>query len=133
MSTDNFLGCYTDSLRRGSTDLQYKEVTIDGVSHEIQIWDMIETYIGVETITAQYLRKSDGIIICCSAADKNYLESGKAWLSLVAKYAMDGVPCFVVMTKTDQFVRKENWAAEFRNSFKHRMIPQNINYVVFES
>jgi len=100
-------------------DFKMKQLEIDGKRVKVQVWDTAgqERY---ETITTQYYRRAQGIVLVYDISNMNSFVSLRKWIKYVGEFAQRGVSISLVGNKNDlheQWKVSQEEAAELAREF----------------
>ncbi|XP_077991023.1 ras-related protein Rab-15-like [Glandiceps talaboti] len=86
-------------------DFKMKTIQVDGKRIRIQIWDTAgqERY---ETITKQYYRRAQGVILMYDMTNETSFQNIKKWVNLVSECAPEDIEIMLVANKSDVRLNK---------------------------
>ncbi|UJR30236.1 hypothetical protein I4U23_017774 [Adineta vaga] len=112
--TDNFKDSFSATI---GVDLQVKMMNIDNRIVALQLWDTA----GQErfrSITKQYFRKSDGVILVYDVASEITFRNVRAWMTSVRESAEDDCVVALVGNKTDLCSDDEKRPVKYKDGAK---------------
>ncbi|KAM6292960.1 LOW QUALITY PROTEIN: EF-hand calcium-binding domain-containing protein 4B [Porphyrio hochstetteri] len=87
-------------------DYSVKTITVDNTQVALQLWDTAgqERY---QSITKQFFRKADGVIVMYDITAKDTFTAVKHWLTSIKESAEENVPVLLLGNKTDNEKERE--------------------------
>ncbi|NWH63154.1 RAB3B protein, partial [Geococcyx californianus] len=87
-------------------DYSVKTVTVDNTQVALQLWDTAgqERY---RSITKQFFRKADGVIVMYDITAKDTFMAVKQWLTSIEETTEENVPVLLLGNKTDNEKERE--------------------------
>ncbi|NXY44621.1 RAB44 protein, partial [Ceuthmochares aereus] len=87
-------------------DYNVKTITVDNTKVALQLWDTAgqERY---RSITKQFFRKADGVIVMYDITAKDTFTTVKQWLRSIEETTGENVPVLLLGNKTDNEKERE--------------------------
>ncbi|NWH82691.1 RAB44 protein, partial [Piaya cayana] len=87
-------------------DYNVKTITVDNTKVALQLWDTAgqERY---RSITKQFFRKADGVIVMYDITAKDTFTTVKQWLTCIEETTGENVPVLLLGNKTDNEKERE--------------------------
>ncbi|NXK19435.1 RAB44 protein, partial [Arenaria interpres] len=97
---------FPDTAATVGVDYNVKTVTVDNTQVALQLWDTAgqERY---RSITKQFFRKADGVIVMYDITAKDTFTAVKQWLISIEETAGENVPVLLLGNKTDNEKERE--------------------------
>uniref|UniRef100_A0A8D3D8G3 EF-hand domain-containing protein n=1 Tax=Scophthalmus maximus TaxID=52904 RepID=A0A8D3D8G3_SCOMX len=100
-----------DSFHPGTSatvgiDYSVKTITVDSSQVALQLWDTAgqERY---RSITKQFFRKADGVVVMYDITDKQSFTAVRQWLTSVKEGAGEDIPIMLLGNKTDKEIERQ--------------------------
>ncbi|PKU30705.1 ef-hand calcium-binding domain-containing protein 4b [Limosa lapponica baueri] len=97
---------FPDTAATVGVDYNVKTITVDNTQVALQLWDTAgqERY---RSITKQFFRKADGVIVMYDITAKDTFTAVKQWLISIEETAGENVPVLLLGNKTDNEKERE--------------------------
>ncbi|NXW62481.1 RAB44 protein, partial [Eurystomus gularis] len=97
---------FPDTAATIGVDYKVKTITVDNTQVALQLWDTAgqERY---RSITKQFFRRADGVIVMYDITAKHTFTAVKQWLISIEETAGENVPVLLLGNKTDNEKERE--------------------------